>query len=131
MPKRASIVLAALSLLLAVAACNGSSSVTPTPAPSVTYTPNANDKHANVTVTKLNSPAPFITVQISTPQSSASPRPGTPFQSKLTNKKGAVTFYGLKPSASYCWVAQLGGGKTSSLCAGFATWQNSTIQLGT
>jgi hypothetical protein len=130
MPKRVLIFLAAISLGLAVPAChnNSGSTVTPTPAPSIT--PNPSITAATVDVTILGSPAANIPVQESTPKSSSSPRPGTPFVTKRTHKDGTVKFKDLKPSQTYCWVAILGPKQTSSTCAGWETWQFQPIQLG-
>ncbi|MBV8155759.1 MAG: hypothetical protein JO029_01730 [Candidatus Eremiobacteraeota bacterium] len=132
MPKRVSILFAGFALALAFAACNNSSStITPTPAPSGTITPNPKDRSAAIEVTILQSPAPHIPVQISTPRSSSSPRPGTPFATQNTGKKGMTIFRKLNPTKTYCWVAQLGSGQTSSTCASWDVWQTSIISLGT
>ncbi|HEY6325616.1 MAG TPA: hypothetical protein VIW73_03745 [Candidatus Cybelea sp.] len=131
MPKRLMIVLTGAALVLAIAACH-SSSVAPTPSGSpLSPSPNPSITKAIVLVTILGTPAPKIPVQISTPKNTASPRPGTPFQTKRTNKKGKVLFNDLKPSKTYCWVAILAPGHTSSECAGWSVWQTSIITLGT
>jgi hypothetical protein len=132
MPKRASIFLAAIALALTFAACGGNGSTpntNPTPAPPIT--PNPKDHKALVNVTLLGSPAPKVVVEISTPQSSASPRPGRPFGSQTTDKKGNATFKGLKPSKTYCWVALISASLSSSTCAQFYLWQSGPISLGT
>jgi len=120
-----------LSLAAALAACHSSTSMTPTPAPSVSFTPNPNIKHATVEVTILGSPAPKITVDISTPHPYPSGRPGKTFATMVTNKKGLAIFYKLKPDGTYCWVAILGPGQTSSSCQSWTFWQTSTVMLGT
>ena len=131
MPKRVSILLAALALGLAIPACNNGSSVTPTPAPSVSLSPNPKITNATITVTIQQTPAANIPVQESTPRSSSSPRPGTPFVTQKTNKKGNAKFKNLKPGQTYCWVAILGPHQTSSTCAGWEVWQFQPILLGT
>jgi hypothetical protein len=117
---------------LAVAACHSSSSVTPTPSYSPgSGSPNPKIKEAHILVTINGSPKPKIPVMESTPRSTSSPRPGKTFETLYTNAKGKATFTGLKPSKTYCWVAELGSGLTSSQCAGWAVWQTSIIILGT
>jgi hypothetical protein len=129
MPKRLMIVLAAAAL--AIAACHNSSSVTPQPSGSVSPVPNPSITRANILVTILGSPAARIPVQESTPKNTASPRPGTPFETRRTNAKGKAFFGHLKPNKTYCWVAILSPGHTSSECAGWSVWQTSIIVLGT
>ncbi len=131
MPKRLMIVLTGAALVLAIAACHSSSSVTPQPSGSVSPVPNPSVTRAHVLVTILGSPAARIPVQESTPKNTASPRPGTPFQTKRTNSEGKTFFGHLKPSKTYCWVAILAPGHTSSECAGWAIWQTTIITLGT
>jgi hypothetical protein len=129
MPKRLMIVLVAAAL--AIAACHNSS-VAPTPSGSpLSPSPNPSVTRATVLVTILGTPAPRIPVQESTPKNTASPRPGTPFETRRTNDKGKAFFSHLKPSKTYCWVAILAPGHTSSECAGWAVWQTSIITLGT
>lgn len=131
MPKRLMIVLTGAALVLAIAACHNGS-VTPSPSASgPSPTPNPKITKATVNVTILGTPAARIPVEESTPKNTASPRPGTPFETIGTNKKGNATFNNLKPSKTYCWVAILAPGHTSSECAGWSIWQNSTITLGT
>jgi hypothetical protein len=120
-----------LSLAAALAACHGSSGVTPTPAPSTSFTPDPNIKHATVEVTILGTPAPKISVAISTPHPYPSGRPGKAFSTKITNKKGIVIFYDLKPDGTYCWVATLAPGQQSSTCQSWVDWQTTTVMLGT
>jgi hypothetical protein len=130
MPKRLMLVLAVAAL--AIAACHSNGSVSPTPSGTpVSPNPNPSITKATVSVTIFGTPAPRIPVEESTPQSKTSPRPGKPFETKLTGKKGLVHFKHLKPSATYCWVAVLGPHQTSSECAGWAVWQNGIIDLGT
>jgi hypothetical protein len=129
MPKRLMIVLALAAL--AMAACHSSSVPSASPSPSISPSPNPSIKTATIEVTILGTPVPNIPVQASTPRSSSSPRPGTPFETKVTGKKGMVKFKDLKPDGTYCWVAILGTGKRSSFCAGWAIWQTGTIMLGT
>jgi hypothetical protein len=111
MPKRVLILFGAIALSLA--ACGGSgSSTTPTPGPSVSFTPNPSIKTASVFVTLAGLPQYRVPVLISTPRSSANPRPGTPFASQTTEpapKKspGYATFKKLKPGTTYCWVATI------------------------
>jgi hypothetical protein len=130
MPKRLMIVLSVVAL--AIAACHSSGSTTPiasstpsspSPNPSVTFT--------HVLVTINGSPKPRIPVLESTPASTSSPRPGKAFETLLTNKNGKAKFTDLKPAKTYCWVAELGPGQTSSQCAGWEVWQTSIINLGT
>lgn len=130
MPKRLMIVLCVAAL--AVAACHSSSSTTPTPS----FTPGSPAPDPSITaahvfVTIDGSPRRKIPVEESTPKSTSSPRPGTPFETLLTNKKGKIKFTGLKPSKTYCWVALLGRGKKSFECAGWEIWQTTVITLGT
>jgi hypothetical protein len=131
MPKRVMILLAAVSLGLAIPACHNNNGGTITPAPSVSLTPNPMITAASVSVTILGTPAANIPVQESTPKSSSSPRPGTPFLTQKTGKKGMTKFTHLKPTQTYCWVAILGPNQTSSLCASWDIWQYQPIPLGT
>lgn len=132
MPKRASIFLAVIALALTFAACGGNgTNPSGTPSPVVSFTPNPKDRSASVDVTLLGSPAPNVAVQISTPKSSASPRPGTPFGTQTTDKKGTAVFYKLNPSKTYCWVALLTASQTSSICAPFYIWQTGPVNVGT
>ena len=124
------IVLAAAAL--AIAACHNSSSMTPQPSGSpASPVPNPSVTRATIQVTILGTPAARIPVQESTPKNTASPRPGTPFETRHTNAKGRAFFSHLKPSKTYCWVALLSPGHTSSECAGWSVWQTSIINLGT
>ena len=110
----------------------GGGSVAPaTPTPTVSFSPNPKIRSATVAVTRLGSPAPNVAVQISTPKSSSSPRPGTPFGTQYTKSNGETKFNHLTPSKTYCWVAILGQNQTSSQCAPWFTWQSGTIPLGT
>jgi hypothetical protein len=130
MPKRLMIVLSVVAL--AIAACHSSSSTTPTPSFSPgSPAPNPSITAAHVYVTINGSPRAHIPVLESTPKSTSSPRPGKAFETLNTNKKGKVKFTGLKPAKTYCWVAQLAPGQTSSQCAGWEIWQSSIINLGT
>jgi hypothetical protein len=131
MPKRVMIVLAAVCLGIAVPACHYNSGVSVTTSPSASFTPNPSITAATISVTVLGTPAANIPVQESTPKSSSSPRPGTPFVTKRTQKNGQVKFKDLKPSQTYCWVAVLGPNQTSSQCAGWEIWQSQPIPLGT
>lgn len=131
MPKRVLILLGAVALTLAAAACKNDTSVSPTPAPSVSFTPNPQITAATITVTIQQSPAAHIPVQESTPKPSETGRPGTPFATQKTGKKGQTIFTHLKPSQTYCWVAILGPNQTSSRCAGWEVWQFQPISLGT
>jgi len=128
MPKRLLLVLAVAAL--AIAACNsGSGSATPTSSP-FSPSPNPSVTKASVLVTILGTPQPHVPVQESTPKNTSSPRPGTPFDTEYTNKKGVAHFFGLKPDKIYCWVAVIGTIKFSE-CASWAVWQTSQIDLGT
>jgi hypothetical protein len=131
MPKRVMILLAAISLGLAIPACNKNTTPTTTPQPSASFTPNPMISNATVAVTLHGSPAPRIPVQASTPQSSASPRPGTPFITVRTGGSGNAKFKNLKPGQTYCWVALLGNSQVASTCAGWEIWQYQTITIGT
>jgi hypothetical protein len=130
MLKSVMILFAAACLALAVPACNSNNS-TVSPSPTVSLTPNPSLTAATITVTRLSTPAAYITVQESTPKSSASPRPGTPFATQQTGVKGQTIFKHLKPNQTYCWVAFLGANQTSSACAGWEIWQYQPIPLGT
>jgi hypothetical protein len=111
MPKRVLILIGAIALSLA--ACGGSGSTsTPVPQPSVSFSPNPKIKTASVFVTLAGVPQRKVPVLISTPKSSANPRPGTPFASKTTepapaSSPGYATFKKLKPGTTYCWVATI------------------------
>lgn len=129
MPKRLLLLLAAVGF--AVAACK-SGSTTPTPISSpASPTPNPKDTKAVVQVTIGGTPAPMIPVEASTPRNPASPRPGHPFETINTGKKGLAHFNHLHYKKTYCWVAIISPSIKSSECADSATWQNSTIFLGT
>jgi hypothetical protein len=129
MPKRLLLALAAAAL--AIAACHGSST-TPTPSASpASPSPNPSITKASVEVTINDTPQPNIPVEESTPKDPNSPRPGTPFDTELTNKKGIAHFYKLNPSKTYCWVAYFSSRFQSSECAGWEIWQTGTITLGT
>lgn len=118
-------------LALAVAACHNSS-VTPSPSSSpASPSPNPSIKTAKIKVTINGTPVPRVPVEASTPSNAVSPRPGTPFKTNHTNHNGVTRFFNLKPSKTYCWLAKLGSGLTSSECAGWAVWQSQTIILGT
>ena len=130
MPKRLMIFLAVVAL--AIAACHSSSSPTPSPTGTlVSPSPNPSVKKATILVTRLGTPAPNIPVEASTPRSTSSPRPGTPFETLHTGKKGMVIFRNLDPDSYYCWVAILGPSQRSSECASWAIWQTTNITLGT
>lgn len=130
MPKR---LLLALGLAaLAIAAChNGSTSPSPSFTPS-SPSPNPSITKATIEVTLAGTPAPRIPVQISTPRNrnTASPRPGTPFETQNTGKKGLAHFNHLKPDGIYCWVAIVSPSIKFSICASWALWQTGTIILG-
>jgi len=98
--------------VLALAACGGNTSATPTPAPIVSPTVDPNIKTAMVSVTFQGNPRGKIPVLISTPKSSANPRPGTPFAEQTTQpipakSPGVATFKKLTPGTTYCWVATI------------------------
>jgi hypothetical protein len=132
MPKRASILFAVIALGLTFAACGGNgANPNASPSPTVTLTPDPKDRSASVNVTILGTPAPNVAVQISTPKSSASPRPGTPFDTETTNKKGTAVFKKLNPSKTYCWVALLTSSQSSSTCAPYYIWQTGPVLVGT
>jgi hypothetical protein len=129
MPKR--LLLALVAGALAIAACHGGST-TPTPSSSpASPSPNPSVKKAEVLVTIGGTPAPKIPVEESTPKSTSSPRPGTPFDTQYTNKKGVAHFTHLKPNGTYCWVAIISSSFKSSECASWAIWQTGEISLGT
>lgn len=131
MPKRVMLLFTVFSFALAVTACKNGSNAVPTPAPSVSFTPIPTDHKATIQVTILGTPAPKIPVEESTPASKSSPRPGTPFVTQTTGKQGKTIFTGLDPKGTYCWVAVLGAGQTSSSCGDFTLWQTGTVTLGT
>jgi hypothetical protein len=105
------ILLAAIAL--ALAACNnGSSPATTTPGPSVSQSPDPDITAASIYVSLQGTPQPHVPVQISTPQSSANPYPGTPFATVTTRpwiapSAGFARFSHLKPGVTYCWVATI------------------------
>ncbi len=117
---------------LATVACGGGGSTTPAPS-SVPGSPTPDPKitKATIKVTILGTPKAEIPVEESTPTNPASPRPGKTFATEYTGKKGIAKFLGLKPSKTYCWVAKLSPSTTSFECAGWETWQDSDITLGT
>jgi len=129
MPKRLLLVLAVAAL--AIVACNNGS---PSPTPSGTpYSPHPDPSitKAAILVTILGTPQPHVPVEESTPQNTSSPRPGTPFDTENTNKKGVAHFFGLKPAKTYCWVAIVSKSLQFSECAGWAVWQSGQIIIGT
>lgn len=126
MPKRLLLALAVAAL--AIAACNGTPSTSATFTPS-SPTPDPKITKATINVTINGTPVPKIPVEISTPRSTASPRPGKPFFTKMTGKKGNASFTGLKPSQTYCWVAVIGSNYHASECADWEIWQSGTIDL--
>jgi len=128
MPKR--LLLALAIAALAIAACHSTPSTQPSIPPS-SPTPNPKITKATVLVTANGTPVPRIPVEISTPRSTASPRPGKPFFTKNTGKKGHASFTGLKPSQTYCWVAITSPSVRYSGCADWELWQAGTIDLGT
>lgn len=128
MPKRLLFALAITAI--AVAACkSGSTSSPPTNTP-ISPSPNPSIKTATIQVTLAGTPAPKIPVEISTPKNPASPRPGTPFFTKDSGKKGFARFPNLKINKTYCWVAIISPSFKSSDCAGWEIWQTTTILLG-
>jgi hypothetical protein len=130
MPKRLLLALAAIAVVVS-AACHSSTSTTPTPSFSPTSpSPNPSVTRAKVEVTVAGTPVPDVPVQISTPSNPQSPRPGHPFKTKVTDKKGEVRFSHLKPSKTYCWLAIIATSFKASECASWAVWQTSTIMLG-
>lgn len=129
MPKRLMIVLVLAAL--SIAACHSGAVPSTSPSPTTSSTPNPKIKTATIEVTILGTPKADIPVEISTPRSSSSPRPGTPFETKDTKKKGKVKFTGLNPNKYYCWVAILGTGLKSAECANWTIWQTGTIIIGT
>ncbi|HEY2475096.1 MAG TPA: hypothetical protein VGI19_09870 [Candidatus Cybelea sp.] len=130
MPKRLMLALAVAALM--VAACHNNSSVTPTPSSTpVSPSPNPKITKATAEVTIKGTAVPHIPVEISTPANPESPRPGTPFDTRGTNKDGRAHFTGLNYKKTYCWVAVFGSGHNSSECASWAVWQSSIILLGT
>lgn len=126
MPKR--LLLALAMAALAISACHSSPSPTPSFTPS-SPTPNPKITKATVNVTVNGTPVPRIPVEISTPRSTASPRPGKPFFTKDTGKKGNATFTGLKPSQTYCWLAIVSTRIQLSECADWEIWQAGKIDL--
>lgn len=128
MPKRFLVALAIAAL--AIAACH-SGSTTPTPSSSPTSpSPNPSVTKATILVTTVNgTPLPGVPVQESTPKNTSSPRPGTPFETQVTGKKGLAHFNHLKPDGIYCWVAIFSSRVKASECASWAIWQTSQITL--
>lgn len=133
MPKSVIFLFAAVCIALAIPACNNNNSSVVT-TPSASLTPNPSLTAATISVTRLSTPAAFVPVQISTPANTASPRPGTPFATHQTGKKGMAKFTHLNPVKNggwYCWVATLGPNETSSTCANWEIWQYQPVPLGT
>jgi len=129
MPKRLLLVIAAIGFV--IAGCKGGST-TPSPSSSpASPTPNPKITKATVEVTIAGTPAAKIPVEASTPKNPQSPRPGAPFDTVDTGKKGLAHFNHLKFNKTYCWVAKISPSITSSECAGWEVWQSSTIPLGT
>jgi hypothetical protein len=129
MPKRLLLALAAAALAI-VACSSGSSSPSPTVSPGSPL-PNPSIKKATIFVSVDGTPAANVPVEASTPKNTASPRPGTPFATEYTGKKGLTHFHNLKPSKTYCWVAIINPSFKSSACATWEVWQSSNIDLGT
>jgi hypothetical protein len=129
MPKRL-LLIAVAAIGLGLAACNsgGSTSTNPTAGPS--STPDPNITATTVQVTLLGTPVPKAPVLESTPESSSSPQPGTPFAQATTNASGEVVFSKLKPGQIYCWVSTPPGTvATFSACT--SDWQYANVDLGT
>jgi hypothetical protein len=141
MPKAVVFIVVAAVIAAGVAACGGSSSgPTPTPVPSTSSTPDPAIRAARIAVTVLGTPAPYVPVAESTPldpdsacrQGNGSAcRPGKTIVTQTTDKSGETIFRHLTPSQTYCWVATIAPGKTSSACAGWPVWQTGTVTLGT
>lgn len=130
MPKRLLLALAVVAVIVS-AACHSNSSTTPTPSYSpISPSPNPSVTRAKVEVTVAGTPTAQVPVEISTPANPNSPRPGHPFLTKDTDKKGEVRFSHLKPSKTYCWLANISPSFKSSECAGWEVWQTSVIMLG-
>jgi hypothetical protein len=129
MPKVLAILISLVALAVVLPDCGGSSS-TVTPSPSASYTPNPSVTAATVEVTDNGTPKPYVTVEISTPESSSSPRPGMPFAKQETGSKGMTKFTHLNPNNVYCWVATFKN-IVSSTCNNWTVWQYDTIILGT
>ncbi|HTU83051.1 MAG TPA: hypothetical protein VMF61_13025 [Candidatus Acidoferrales bacterium] len=124
MPRALVFLFAVLSAGVAVAACNGGGAVSPTPAPSYSATPDPAIKYAIIQVQVLGTPKPGVPVAESTPRDPNSPRPGTTIAVMTTNAHGKAKFTGLKPSATYCWVATVSPNNTISTCADWVDWQS-------
>jgi hypothetical protein len=110
MPKRVLFVFAAIALSLA--ACGGSSGSSTTPTPTYSPTADPNITTGQVSVTFQGNLRGHIPVLMSTPQSSANPRPGTTIATATTEplaapSPGIETFKKLKPGQTYCWVATI------------------------
>lgn len=128
MPQR--FLIALVLAAMAVAACHGGNT-SPTPS-STPYSPTPDPKitKATIQVTTANgTPVPRVPVEESTPRNKESPRPGQPFETLLTGKKGFAHFTHLKPGATYCWVAVISLKTKVSECAGWAVWQTGDIIL--
>jgi hypothetical protein len=131
MPKALAIFAAAVALGIVLIDCGGSNSSTPTPSPTGSFTPDPTISDATIAVThNQGTPDPYTPVEISTPSSTSSPRPGTPFLTQKTGVKGMTKFTHLNPNNWYCFVAILGPSQTSSNCSNWTTWQFDTITLG-
>jgi hypothetical protein len=118
-------------------ACGSGTSASPTTAPIVTPSADPSLTTATVSVTFQGSPAPNVPVAISTPvgNNTASPRPGTPFETVYTKpltaaSPGVAVFKKLSYKYTYCWVATYSPTVTFSQCAPPTTWQYTTVTLG-
>jgi hypothetical protein len=129
MPKRLLITLAVAAIVIAACKGGGSTSSPPTNTP-ISPSPNPSIHTATIQVTVAGTPVPKIPVEISTPKNPESPRPGQPFFTKNSGKKGFARFPNLKVSKTYCWVATISPSFRASECAGWEIWQTSTILLG-
>ncbi len=130
MPKRLMILIIAASLAITACGGSGSTSSPPTTVPGGSPTPNPKITKTTVQVNNFGTPVPKIPVEESTPRSMTSPRPGKPFDTEITNKKGNAHFKNLKPSQTYCYVAILGRGREASTCATWELWQSGLVLLG-
>jgi hypothetical protein len=129
MPKR--LLLALGIAAFAIVACHNNSTTPNASFTPLSPSPNPSIKKATILVTIAGTPAAKVPVEQSTPRNPTSPRPGKPDETKKTGNKGMVNFSGLKPTATYCWVAVFSPSFRSSQCASWAVWQTSTISLGT
>ncbi|HUY11364.1 MAG TPA: hypothetical protein VMV73_03790 [Candidatus Dormibacteraeota bacterium] len=131
--------IAAALLALALAACNSqnyvtTSTATPTASPTTAPTFNPSITAATVEVTTSGVGTPNVIVSLCA--SAGCSLPANVLQQLTTNSKGEVTFAGLTPGTTYCFVNSVTSGTSTTTyqdCTAY--WQNSStgspLKLGT